>query len=211
MFTDLILTHRLVAILRLDSLDHVEPLVDVLLDAGVRCLELTLTNPQAPMWVERLLRSNPRFRNGEASLGIGSVRTAEEAKRVLEAGAQFVVTPIVATEAIRLCVERGVPIGAGAYTPTEIAMAWESGASIVKVFPARSLGPGYMRDVLAPMPHLKLMPTGGIDATNAAEYLRTGAVAVGIGGQLCPQALVDRREWDTIHSAALSIVAACAI
>jgi len=207
---DLILAHRLVAILRLDPLDNVEQLVDVLLDAGVRCLELTLTNPQAPMWVERLMHSNPRFRLGEACLGIGSVRTADEAKRAMDAGAQFVVTPIVAIGAIRACADRGVPIAAGAYTPTEIAMAWDAGASVVKVFPARSLGPGFIRDVLAPMPHLKLMPTGGIDATNAAEYLRAGAVAVGIGGQLCPQALVDRREWDTIRSAAQRIVAACA-
>lgn len=207
--TELILHHRMVAILRLDPLDHARELVEVLLSAGVRCLEFTLTNPEAPGWVERLIREEPRFSDGTATLGVGSVRTAAAARQVLDAGAQFVVTPTLAIDAIHICTDRRVPIAVGAMTPSEIATAWDAGASLVKVFPARSLGPAYIKDVLAPMPELTLMPTGGIDASNAGEYLKSGAVAVGVGGQLCSQSAVNRQDWDAIHAIAKSMVAAC--
>ena len=151
-----------------------------------------------------------RFENGEACIGVGSVRNVEEAKLVLDAGAQFVVTPITSVQVIEVCVQRKVPIASGAFTPTEIATAWDAGANIVKVFPARVLGPGYIRDVLAPLPYLPLMPTGGIDASNAGEYLRAGAIAVGVGGQLCPANLVEKKDWDTILQSAKRIVEACA-
>ena len=207
---ELIKKSRLVAIIRLERLDHAQELVNVLLDAGVRCLEFTLTNPDAPRWIRRLLDEDKRFENGEACIGVGSVRNVEEAKLVLDAGAQFVVTPITSVKVIEVCVQREVPIASGAFTPTEIATAWDAGANIVKVFPARVLGPGYIRDVLAPLPYLPLMPTGGIDASNAGEYLRAGAIAVGVGGQLCPANLVEKKDWDTILQSAKRIVEACA-
>ena len=207
---ELIKKSRLVAIIRLERLDHAQELVNVLLDAGARCLEFTLTNPDAPRWIRRLLDEDKRFENGEACIGVGSVRNVEEAKLVLDAGAQFVVTPITSVKVIEVCVQRKVPIASGAFTPTEIATAWDAGANIVKVFPARVLGPGYIRDVLAPLPYLPLMPTGGIDASNAGEYLRAGAIAVGVGGQLCPANLVEKKDWDTILQSAKRIVEACA-
>ena len=207
---ELIKKSRLVAIIRLERLDHAQELVNVLLDAGVRCLEFTLTNPDAPRWIRRLLDEDKRFENGEACIGVGSVRNVEEAKLVLDAGAQFVVTPITSVKVIEVCVQRKVPIASGAFTPTEIATAWDAGANIVKVFPARVLGPGYIRDVLAPLPYLPLMPTGGIDASNAGEYLRAGAIAVGVGGQLCPANLVEKKDWDTILQSAKRVVEACA-
>jgi len=206
---ELIQKSRLVAIIRLERLDHAQELVNVLLDAGVRCLEFTLTNPDAPRWIRRLLDEDKRFENGEACIGIGSVRNVDEAKMVLDAGAQFVVTPITSVKIIEVCVQRKVPIASGAFTPTEIATAWDAGANIVKVFPARVLGPGYIRDVRAPLPYLQLMPTGGIDASNASDYLRAGAIAVGIGGQLCPVNLVEKKDWDTILQSARRIVEAC--
>ena len=207
---ELIQKSRLVAIIRLEQLDHVQELVDVLLEAGVKCLEFTLTNPDAPGWIRRLLTEDKRFENGEACIGVGSVRNVDEAKLVLDAGAQFVVTPITSVKVIEACVQRKVPIASGAFTPTEIATAWDAGANLVKVFPARVLGPGYIRDVLAPLPYIQLMPTGGIDASNAADYLRAGAVAVGVGGQLCPANLVEKKDWDTILLSAKRIVGACA-
>ena len=207
---ELIKKSRLVAIIRLERLDHAQELVNVLLDAGARCLEFTLTNPDAPRWIRRLLDEDKRFENGEACIGVGSVRNVEEAKLVLDAGAQFVVTPITSVKVIEVCVQRKVPIASGAFTPTEIATAWDAGANIIKVFPARVLGPGYIRDVLAPLPYLPLMPTGGIDASNAGEYLRAGAIAVGVGGQLCPANLVEKKDWDTILQSAKRIVEACA-
>lgn len=209
MFKDVLVESRLVAILRLDCLDQAPRIVDTLLDAGVRCIEFTLTNRKAPGWVSRLVSEHPSFRNGHAYLGMGSVRSLDEAKLVIDSGAQFVVTPIMQPEVIRRCVESKVPIACGAYTPTEIATAWDSGADLVKVFPVRGLGPSYIKDVLAPMPHLKLMPTGGIDSRNAREYLAAGASAVGVGGTLCSPALIDQGDWESIRKAALEVVQSC--
>ncbi len=209
MFSEVLSESRLVAILRLDCLDQAPRIVETLLDAGVRCIEFTLTNRKALSWVSRLVSEHPSFRTGHAFLGMGSVRNVDEAQTVLDAGAQFVVTPIMQPEVIRRCVEAKVPIACGAYTPTEIATAWDSGAQFVKVFPARGLGPNYIKDLLAPMPYLKLMPTGGIDAKNARDYLSAGALAVGVGGTLCSPSLVEQGDWESIRNAALSIVHAC--
>jgi 2-dehydro-3-deoxyphosphogluconate aldolase/(4S)-4-hydroxy-2-oxoglutarate aldolase len=167
---------------------------------------LTLTNPDAPQWVTRLIREDSRFRNGDAMLGIGSVRNLQEVHRVIAAGAQFVVTPILSVPVIEACVARSIPIAAGAYSPTEIAAAWDAGATLVKVFPARSLGHAYIRDVLSPMPDLRLIPTGGIDASNARGYLDAGAVAVGIGGSLCREDWIVQGDWNAIRQAAQDIV-----
>jgi 2-dehydro-3-deoxyphosphogluconate aldolase/(4S)-4-hydroxy-2-oxoglutarate aldolase len=193
---------RVVAIIRLSRLERARELVCTLLDAGIRCIEFTLTNPDTPSWIERLLAEEPRFREGAACLGMGSVRNADEAKLALDSGAQFIVTPIASEPVVRACKTRGVPIAAGAYTPTEIASMWDAGADMVKVFPARSLGPAYIRDILGPMPYLKLIPTGGIDASNAREYLDAGATAVGVGGSLCRADWVDGCRWDLVHEAA---------
>ena len=209
MFSAVLSESRLVAILRLDCLDQAPRLVETLLDAGVRCIEFTLTNRKAPQWVSRLVEEIPHFRTGQAFLGIGSVRNVDEAKLVLDSGAQFVVTPIMQPEVIRRCVEAKVPLACGAYTPTEIATAWELGSDFVKVFPARGLGPSYIKDLLAPMPYLKLIPTGGIDAKNAPAYLAAGALAVGVGGTLCSPVLIDQGDWESIHRQAASLVQAC--
>jgi 2-dehydro-3-deoxyphosphogluconate aldolase/(4S)-4-hydroxy-2-oxoglutarate aldolase len=203
---NLLLQSRIVAIIRLDRLERAEDLVRALLDGGIRCIEFTLTNPDTPKWVERLLSEEPRFRSGEACLGSGSVRNAGEAAIALNAGSQFLVTPIAAIEVVEACRSVGVPIAAGAYTPTEIESIWDAGADLVKVFPARSLGPSYIRDVLGPMPYLKLIPTGGIDASNAREYLDAGAVAIGVGGSLCRADWVDSGRWDLVRQAATQLV-----
>ena len=109
---------------------------------------------------------------------------------------------------IAVCVERGVPISAGALTPTEIQTAWDAGSRLVKVFPANRLGPGYLKDVLAPLPHLKLLPTGGISAENAADYIRNGAAALGVGGNLINPRWVAAGDWAQIASAARLILQA---
>ena len=209
MFLDVVTESRCVAIVRLDCLDQADRIVDELLNAGIRCIEFTLTNRKAPACVSRLVESHSAFRAGQAFLGMGSVRNEEEARIVLDCGAQFIVTPIMQSKVIARCVEAKVPIACGAYTPTEIAQAWDAGADLVKVFPIRGLGPSYIRDVLAPMPYLRLMPTGGIDASNAGAYLAAGAVAVGVGGTLCSPKLVELGDWQGIHDAAAGVVRAC--
>jgi 2-dehydro-3-deoxyphosphogluconate aldolase / (4S)-4-hydroxy-2-oxoglutarate aldolase len=197
---------RLVAIVRLDDLQHAAGLIAALLRGGVQAIEFTLTNPQAPHVVRQMLEQFEQFHDGRAVLGIGSVRTVSDARLALEAGSQFLVSPVTEQSVIRTAREAGVPIMPGAYTPTEIAQAVSWGAELVKLFPARCLGPGYVKDVLAPMPDLKLMPTGGIDTSNIHAYLAAGAAAVGVGGQLVNPAAVQQAQWAEIERVARSFV-----
>lgn len=199
---DLILHHRLVAIIRLDNLAAAVQLSRALLAAGVVAQEFTLTNPRALEAVSQVLREVPQFSNGQATLGVGSVRTQSQCQAAIDAGAQFIVSPIYQPEVIADCVQRDVPVMSGAMTPTEISSAWQAGAAIVKVFPARSLGPRYISDVLAPMPELKLMPTGGVGLSNMQDYFENGASAVGIGSNLFEMSALRLAHWDRITEVA---------
>jgi 2-dehydro-3-deoxyphosphogluconate aldolase/(4S)-4-hydroxy-2-oxoglutarate aldolase len=193
---------RLVAIVRLDDLSRAEELVRALLRGGVRAVEFTLTNPDAPGVVRDLLTRLPEFHDGRAVLGLGSVRTAAELQMGLECGAQFLVSPICREPLVRAATAAGVAMMPGAFSPTEVASAVDWGAEIVKVFPARALGPGYVKDLLAPMPELRLMPTGGVDLGSMGAYLAAGAVAVGVGGQLVQPGPIARGEWAEIERSA---------
>jgi 2-dehydro-3-deoxyphosphogluconate aldolase / (4S)-4-hydroxy-2-oxoglutarate aldolase len=196
-------------ILRLDDLSQARQIAEVLIRAGVQAFEFTLTNPSAPKVIESLRASNAEIQLGKAIIGLGSVRSLEEAKIAVDCGAQFVVSPITSIPIIDFCKNQGVAVFPGAYTPTEIDTAWNAGADMIKVFPARNLGPGYLRDVLAPMPYLKLMPTGGVDLSNIASYFQAGATAVGIGSQLFDPLLIQTGDWPAIESTARQYVNAC--
>jgi 2-dehydro-3-deoxyphosphogluconate aldolase/(4S)-4-hydroxy-2-oxoglutarate aldolase len=205
---NLVLQHRLVAILRLPDLTDAVPLVRSLLDGGVRLIEFTLTNPEAGKAVARCRNEIKQFDQGEAAIGLGSIRTTDEAKLALDSGSQFLVTPIYSQAVIKLCKNANTMICSGAFTPTEIYNAHSDGSDIVKVFPARGLGPNYIKDVLAPMPFLKLMPTGGVDLSNVQSYFAAGAVAVGVGGQFIDATAVKNRDWPVITKAAQLFVQA---
>lgn len=195
---ELIQRLRLVAIIRLDDLSRAVEISQALLDAGVLVQEYTLSNPDAIDAVARVRQRIAAFSTGEAAIGLGSVRTVEDADKAISAGSSFIVTPIMVPKLIEFCSDSQVPIMPGAYTPTEIATAWEAGASMVKVFPARNLGPAYIKDVLAPMPYLKLMPTGGIDLNNMQSYFDAGAEAVGVGGNIIDARAIANCEWQRI-------------
>ena len=209
MTTETILKARMVAILWLDDLSTAIPMADALFNAGIKALEFTLTNSNTPAVVRRMRDESHAILTGNAVIGIGSVRSLEEAKLAIDSGAQFVVSPITSVPIIDYCKQNNIVVCPGAYTPTEIAMSWDAGADIVKVFPARNLGANYIRDVLAPMPYLRLMPTGGIDLSNIASYFAAGAVAVGIGSQLLDPAAVRNQDWGRIQQAAAQYVQAC--
>lgn len=207
--TSIILSSRLVAILRLDDLSSAIDLAKALLEGGVCALEFTLTNAEAPRAIRKCLDAIEALQNGSATIGLGSVRNMKEAQLAAECGAQFVVSPITDLPIIDFCNKKSISISAGAYTPTEILAAWNAGCDIVKVFPARNLGPAFIKDVLAPMPFLRLMPTGGVDLQNVRSYFQAGAAAVGVGGQFLKNEWIENRKWDAVRNAARSFVDAC--
>ncbi|HEX2914643.1 MAG TPA: bifunctional 4-hydroxy-2-oxoglutarate aldolase/2-dehydro-3-deoxy-phosphogluconate aldolase [Chloroflexia bacterium] len=199
-----------VAIVRLPDLSQAIALSRALLDGGITALEFTLTNSDALKAMAEVKSTLAEFRQGKAVIGAGTVLNPEQASASIEAGAEFIVSPSTNFETIKLCRERGVAVMPGALTPTEIVKAWEAGADVIKVFPARSFGPAYFKDLREPLPHLKLMPTGGVNLENVAEYIRNGAVAVGVGGNLVDKKLVEAQDWEAIRRKAASYVEAVA-
>jgi 2-dehydro-3-deoxyphosphogluconate aldolase/(4S)-4-hydroxy-2-oxoglutarate aldolase len=193
-----------VAIVRLDDLRAAVPVTEALLAGGVSTIEFTYTNPLAGRAIEEV-----RAALGDRVLcGAGSVLDAETGRAALLAGAQFLVTPVLAEDVVALGNRYGVPTVIGAFTPTEILRAWQGGSTFVKVFPATVGGPRYLKDVLGPLPQVKLIPTGGVSETNAAEFLRAGAVAVAVGSNLVDAKTVTLGDWPTLTARAARLVAA---
>jgi 2-dehydro-3-deoxyphosphogluconate aldolase / (4S)-4-hydroxy-2-oxoglutarate aldolase len=174
-----------VAILRGSSDRELAAISRTLGDAGVTCLELTLTTPGA---IGALARVRAEL-GDDVALGMGSVIDAEQAMACLDAGAEFLVSPGVCAEVAVYAAERAVACYPGAWTPTELLEAWRLGAPAVKLFPAASGGPRHLKDVRAPLPHIPLVPTGGVGLDQIADYVAAGAVAVGLGGPLIGDAL----------------------
>ncbi|MHA6625013.1 bifunctional 4-hydroxy-2-oxoglutarate aldolase/2-dehydro-3-deoxy-phosphogluconate aldolase [Pseudonocardia sichuanensis] len=195
---------RVVAILRAENADRAEAVVDVLVEAGVRSLELTLTTRGALEVVERLAARVP----SDVEVGVGTVLTAQEVDRSVDAGATFVVSPSVDQEVIAAALRRGVASYPGAFTPTEIVEAWKAGASAVKLFPAGSLGPGYLKAVRGPLPDIPVVPTGGVGAEDIGPWLSAGALAVGMGGPLIGDALSADGDLGALAERAGAAVAA---
>lgn len=191
---DAVRRHRLIAVLR-----RVEPrstllaLVEELADAGIRVFEITLDAPEGAddlVSVRALLAS----RQGEPSIvGAGTILTSTQLEAAVAAGADFGVAPVLDPQLLHAARASGLPFVPGAMTPTEIRTAWEAGAAFVKLFPASAVGPAMVRELRGPLPDVELIPTGGIDATNAAAYLAAGAVAVGIGSSLTRADAAGRR------------------
>jgi 2-dehydro-3-deoxyphosphogluconate aldolase/(4S)-4-hydroxy-2-oxoglutarate aldolase len=198
----------LVAIVRLADLSAAIPMSRALLAGGITALEFTLTNPAALEAVAEVKAALPQFAEGRAVIGAGTVLDVAAAKASIEAGAQFIVSPHTNLDTIAMCRELGVPTMPGALTPTEIVAAWNAGASVVKVFPARAFGPAYLKDILAPLPHLKLMPTGGVDLDNMGQYLKNGAFAVGLGSNLVDERLIAAADWAALTAKASAYVQA---
>jgi 2-dehydro-3-deoxyphosphogluconate aldolase/(4S)-4-hydroxy-2-oxoglutarate aldolase len=192
-----------VAVIRMKDSAKVQAVVDAIAAGGVHAIEVTMTVPGAVKLIEELA---PRMPSGFL-FGAGTVLDAATAARVIDAGAQFIVSPVFRTSLITACHERGVPVTPGCFSPTEILDAWEAGADIVKVFPATALGPGYIKDVRAPLPQVKLMPTGGVTVENAGEWIAAGAVAVGVGSALLDTKAIETGDYAALTTRAERIVA----
>jgi len=180
-----------VAIVRLNSSESLTRVAEAIAEGGVRYIEFTMTTPGA---LEVLGKVTERF-GDDVIFGAGTVLDAETARAAILAGARFVVAPNLNPKVITLCNRYSVPAMPGALTPTEIMQAWDLGADVVKVFPCSAFGPDYIKAVLAPLPHVKLAPVGGVELDNVSAYMRAGAACVGVGSSLVNAKLIAGGDW----------------
>ena len=192
---ELIRARRLIAILRrIEPQERLLDLVATLVDDGVLAFEVTFDAPTASADLAAIRARLAASGHGEdAVAGAGTIVSHERLDDAVACGAAFVVAPTLDLGIVERSVGVGVPVIPGAYSPTEIALAWESGATFVKVFPASSLGPRHIREVRAPLPDIEMIATGGVDASSARSFLDAGCVAVGLGGALVSATTDERR------------------
>lgn len=181
----------IVAVVRVPKREQVLPVCEALVAGGVLALEITLTVPDALA----AIREAARIFGGRALVGAGTVVDVAQARAVIDAGAQFLVSPITRTELIGVAHAAGRSVMIGAYTPTEAQLAHEAGADFIKIFPADKLGPGYIKNLRGPLPHLKIVPTGGVDLQTAPEFLQAGCVALGVGSSLLSAEILRTQNW----------------
>lgn len=194
----------LVPVVRARSVEHLLDLANALSAGGVPVIEVTMTTPRAIEGIAML-----RQKLGESMLiGVGTVLDAETARRAIEAGAEFVVSPGFEPGIVAVTLKLGKASIPGAFTPTEIIRAASAGADVVKVFPSTALGPGYFKDVLAPLPNLKLMPTGGVELKNVEDWIRAGAVCLGVGSAMFPKEAMANNDWAAITANARAFMEA---
>ena len=189
---------RVIAIARLNDGSRLPAVAEALLAGGLGLMEFTLTTPGA---LEAVADTRAAY-GDELCLGVGTVLSRDDAVRSVAAGAQFLVTPILRHEVVQFCKHERIVCICGALTPTEMQTAWEWGSPYVKVFPANLGGAGYLKDVLAPLPHLRLITTGGVTLDTAPKLLAAGAVAVAVGGQLIDKQLIADGRFDEITARA---------
>lgn len=198
-----LLAGQVIAVVRIKNPDRLNGAVTALRKGGITAIEITMTVPGAVGHIRDLVRTK-----GPGTLiGAGTVLDAGQAGEVIAAGADFVVSPVTDRDMIQVCRDAGVVVAPGAFTPTEIVKAWRAGADIVKVFPATSLGPQYFRDLRGPLPHIRLMPTGGVTLENSRDFLAAGACCVGIGTALVDTRSVEAGAWETLETRARVLVA----
>ena len=176
---------KVIAVLRASQISALAPVCDVLVEEGILTLELTLTTPGI---LDALPRLVDRY-GASADVGVGTILTESDAERAVECGARFLVTPTVSLPVVNLAVQRQVAIFPGGLTPTELAAGWQAGATAVKIFPAQTVGAGYLKHLRGPFPDLQAVPSGGVDLDASRQWLAAGAVAVSIGGPLLGDAL----------------------
>ena len=199
---DRILSTRVVAVIRMKDTQRLKKVIEAIRLGGVKSIEITMTVPGAVQIIADLVKTVPE----DVLVGAGTVTDVETANKVIDAGAKFVVGPILNVDIIKLCNQRGVVIIPGCYTPTEIFKAWKAGADIIKVFPATSLGPKYFKDIRGPFPDLRLLPTGGVSVDNVGEWIAAGAVAVGIGSDLLDKKAIDEERYEVLTERAKRMV-----
>ncbi len=195
---------RLVVVARARRAEDYDAVLETLVEAGIRSVELTLTTPGT---FDRFPRLVERF-GDDLDLGIGTVTTLDDLSRAVDVGARYLVTPITSAAFVAQATDAGVPIVPGGLTPTELFASWSAGASAVKIFPAGQVGPGYLKDLRGPFPDLVAVPSGGVDLAGAEAWLAAGAVAVSVGGPLLGDAFAGG-DLGALADRARAFVAVC--
>ncbi len=197
-----LLNPGLIAVVRARAARQVPPLAEALVAGGVTAVEVTMTTPDAL----EAIRATVVALGPRGVVGVGTVLDAATATAAIGAGAEFVVSPICRTELIGVAHRAGKPVMIGAYTPTEAQLAHEAGADFVKLFPADGLGAGYVKALRAPLPHLRLVPTGGVDLTTIPALIQAGCVAVGAGSSLVSAPILAAEDWPQLTRTAAQFV-----
>ena len=192
-----------VAIMRASSSDQLIAAADAIKQGGVRAIEVTMTTPGALNVIAEAARKYGQ----EVLFGAGTVLDAETARAAILAGAGFIVAPTLSIPVIGLCNRYSIPVMPGCYTPTEMLTAWEAGADMVKLFPAEVGGPALIKALLAPLPQLQIVPVGGVDLNTAADFIKNGAVALGVGSSLINQKLLDAGDMAELTRRAAAFIA----
>ncbi|WP_042222150.1 bifunctional 4-hydroxy-2-oxoglutarate aldolase/2-dehydro-3-deoxy-phosphogluconate aldolase [Oceanobacillus manasiensis] len=195
--------HKIVAVIRHADEDNIVPILNALAAGGVYAVEITAETPNVQRVIEVAVKEAPK----DMLIGAGTVLDPETARAVIMAGAQFIVSPTLNVETLKLTNRYHIETIPGVLTPTEIQTAYEHGASMVKIFPANTFGPGYIKNIRGPLPHVEAMVTGGINVDNMNEYLKNGSAAVGIGSNLVnAKALTDETSYKQLTERAKAFV-----
>ncbi len=198
-------TEKVIALIRAENSDGLLDCAKALADGGLTSIELTMTTPGAIRMLEKATSELPDF-----LFGLGTVLDAETARMGILSGARFVVTPALRPDVITLCKRYSIPIFSGALTPTEVVNAWEAGADAAKIFPAEFFGPAYIKSLKGPLPHVEMVPTGGVTAENVGEFIKAGAYATAAGSSLVEAKALKEKNWAAIPAKAKAFVAAVA-
>jgi len=197
-----ILDKKVIAVIRIKEEKKLKKVIEAIFEGGISVIEITMTVPNAIKLIESMSRTFEK----EIIIGVGSVLNKNIAEDAIKAGAKYVVSPIFKKEIIEITHKCNLPVMPGAFTPTEIQSAYENGADVVKVFPADIVGMSFFKSILAPLPHLKLMPTGGVTLENAGDWLKAGACAVGVGTALLDKNAIKNEQYDILTSNARKII-----
>ncbi|MFH1394624.1 MAG: bifunctional 4-hydroxy-2-oxoglutarate aldolase/2-dehydro-3-deoxy-phosphogluconate aldolase [Candidatus Omnitrophota bacterium] len=196
MNTNLFKNLPLMGIVRGIAIEIIEPLLEAVIAAGLKTIEITMNTPSAG----RIISKARIVAGGRITIGAGTVVYEEDLRRALDNGAEFIVMPVFDEKIVRCCVEKTIPVFPGALTPQEVFHAWQAGADMVKVFPAGRFGPGYIKDIKGPFDKVKLMAVGGVALDNIKDYFSCGADAVAFGGSVLKKQWLDNRDFVSIKN-----------
>jgi 2-dehydro-3-deoxyphosphogluconate aldolase/(4S)-4-hydroxy-2-oxoglutarate aldolase len=199
---ELILQTGIIAIMRTKSSGQLIAAAEAIRQGGVQVIEVTMNTPGA---LDVIGAAGKRF-GSDVLFGAGTVLDPETAKAAIQAGAEFIVAPTFNPEVVELCKRLNIPVMPGCYTPTEMLAAWEAGADFVKLFPADAGGPAMVKAILAPLPQLRIIPVGGVDINNAAAFIHSGAVALGVGSSLINQKILESADFPELTRRAAAFI-----